>query len=354
MTKQVQVQSVAIGGGAPISVQSMTNTDTRDAEATVAQIERLQQAGCDIVRLAVFDSRAADAIGTIRQRTTMPLVADVHFDYRLAIAAVENGVDKLRINPGNIGSKERVQAVADCCKRHHIPIRIGVNGGSLDKEMQKRYPSDRPKAMVESALREVRALEEVGFSDIVLSLKCTDVQETVQAYQSMAKLVDYPLHIGITETGPMDKGIIKSSCGIGALLLMGIGDTLRVSLTGDPVDEVRLGKDILRACGFLKDDVEIVSCPTCGRTRCNVFEAVETVNRGVLHHTGYLKIAVMGCAVNGPGEARDADIGVAFGDGNGVLFRKGEIVGHGSYEEILARLIRESNELLGGVCSKNC
>lgn len=354
MTKSVQVKTVRIGGGAPVSVQSMTNTDTRDAEATLQQIRRLEQAGCDIVRLAVFDQRAAEAVTAIRRQTKMPLVADIHFDHRLAIAAVENGVDKLRINPGNIGSRERVQAVADCAKQHHIPIRIGVNGGSLDREMQSRYPSDRPKAMVESALREVRTLEQAGFYDIVLSLKCTDVQETVRAYRMMAKQVDYPMHIGITETGPMDKGIIKSSCGIGALLLMGIGDTLRVSLTGDPVEEVRLGRDILRACGLLKDDVEIVSCPTCGRTRCNVQEAVEAVDRGVRHHAGYLKIAVMGCAVNGPGEARDADIGVAFGDGNGVLFRRGEIVGHGAYEDILARLILEANEMLGGVCSRNC
>lgn len=347
MRNQVRVGTVAVGGGARVTVQSMTNTDTRDVEATVSQIHALEQAGCDIVRMAVFDRCAAEAVRRIRDQVSVPLVADIHFDHRLAILAAENGVDKLRINPGNIGSAERVKAVADCCKAHGIPIRIGVNGGSLDPVMRKKHPNDPAAAMVESAVEEARILESVGFSDIVLSLKCTDIAATVRAYRTVSELTAYPLHIGMTETGPMEQGIIKSSCGIGGLLLMGIGDTLRVSLTGDPVEEVRVGKNILRAVGLRKDDVEIVSCPTCGRTRCDVAAAVEEVQRRILHDRGYLKVAVMGCAVNGPGEARDADLGVAFGDGNGVLFRHGEIVWHGAYREVLDRLIEEANRLLG-------
>lgn len=347
MSDFVKVGNVQIGGGAPVSVQSMCNTDTRDIDATVEQILRLEQAGCEIIRVAVFDEAAADAIAGIKERIHIPLVADVHFNYRLAIKAVENGVDKLRINPGNIGSAERVRLVADCCKAHHVPIRIGINGGSIEKQFLLLYRENPAEAMCRSAMGHAKLLEDCGFSDIVISLKCTTVSETVLSYRMAQARMDYPLHIGITETGPVETGIIKSAAGLGALLLQGIGDTMRVSLTGDPVKEVETALAILRACGLRKDDVEIVSCPTCGRTRCDVEKAAAYVNEHVAHNRGYLKIAVMGCAVNGPGEAREADIGVAFGDGNGVLIKKGEIVGSGGYEEILRRLVDEANALLG-------
>ena len=346
MTDSVMVGNVQIGGGAPVSVQSMCNTDTRDVEATVAQILRLEQAGCEIIRVAVFDETAAEAVRAIKDRIHIPLVADVHFNYRLAIAAVENGVDKLRINPGNIGSAERVRMVADCCKAHHVPIRIGINGGSIEKEFLSLYRVNPADAMCRSAMGHAKLLEDCGFSDIVLSMKCTSVSETVQSYRMAQARTDYPLHIGMTETGPIETGVIKSAAGLGALLLQGVGDTMRVSLTGDPVREVETALSILRACGLRRDDVEIVSCPTCGRTRCDVEQAAAYVNEHIRHNSGYLKIAVMGCAVNGPGEAREADLGVAFGDGNGVLFKKGEIVGHGGYEEILKRLVDEANKLL--------
>ena len=346
MTKQVTVGARLIGGGAPVSVQSMCNTDTRDVAATVEQIHRLEAAGCEIIRIAVFDQKAATAVKAIREQIHIPLVADVHFDYRLAIQAVENGVDKLRINPGNIGSVDRVRMVADCCKAHQVPIRIGVNGGSLEKDLLALYQTDPAEAMLKSALSHAKILENCGFDDIVLSLKCTTVSATVAAYRLAHQKTDYPLHVGITETGPIETGVIKSAAGIGSLLMDGIGDTIRVSLTGDPVREVETGLAILRAVGVRKDDVEIVSCPTCGRTRCNVEEAVAYVNAHVKHNAGYLKIAVMGCAVNGPGEARAADLGVAFGDGKGVLFRKGEIIENGSYETMLHRVVDVANELL--------
>ncbi len=347
MTHPVKVGNIQIGGGAPASVQSMCNTDTRDVNATVEQILRLERAGCEIVRVAVFDEAAAEAVKGIKEQIRIPLVADVHFNYRLAIRAVENGADKLRINPGNIGSAERVRMVADCCKAHCVPIRIGINGGSIEKQYLAMYRENPAEAMCRSALGHANLLENCGFSDIVLSLKCTTVSETVHAYRMAQARTDYPLHIGITETGPIETGVIKSAAGLGALLLSGIGDTMRVSLTGDPVKEVETALAILRACGLRKDDVEIVSCPTCGRTRCDVEKAAAYVNAHVAHNRGYLKIAVMGCAVNGPGEAREADIGVAFGDGNGVLIKKGEIAGSGSYEEILKRLVDEANAILG-------
>ena len=339
----VKVGNVQIGGGAPVSVQSMCNTDTRDVETTVRQIKRLEAAGCEIVRVAVFDEKAAEAVRAIKTQIKIPLVADVHFNYRLAIKAVENGADKLRINPGNIGSADRVKAVADCCRAHHVPIRVGINGGSIEKAFLPLYRIDPADAMCRSAMEHAKLLEDCGFSDIVLSMKCTTVSETVRSYRMAQARLDYPLHIGITETGPIETGIIKSATGLGALLLQDIGDTMRVSLTGDPIREVETALMILRACGLRKDDVEIVSCPTCGRTRCDVEKAAAYVNVHVKHNAGYLKIAVMGCAVNGPGEAREADLGVAFGDGNGVLFRHGEIVGHGDYEEILRRLVDEAN-----------
>ena len=346
MTKTVHVGSVAVGGGAPVSIQSMTNTDTRDAAATVAQIRRLQEAGCEIVRSAVFDMRAAAAVRDIVDSISLPLVADVHFDYRLAIAAVENGCKKLRINPGNIGSIDRVKAVVDCCKAHHIPIRIGVNGGSLNKENRARHPGDPVAAMVESALDHVRLLENEGFYDTVISVKHSNVRYTVAAMRRLHELTAYPLHVGVTETGSGEAGLIKSAAGIGSLLMDGIGDTVRVSLTGDPVQEVLAAKKILAAIGVRKNDVEIISCPTCGRTRVDLLSLADYVNAHVRHDAGYLKIAVMGCAVNGPGEASDADIGIAFGQGNGVLFRHGQKEAAGPVQEILDRLVKEANQML--------
>ena len=345
-TKQILVGGVPVGGGAPVSVQSMTNTDTRDVEATVAQITRLTEAGCDIVRSSVYDIDCAKALIKIKSRIHIPIVADIHFDYRLAIAAMENGADKLRFNPGNIGDESRVQAVVDCAKAHHTPIRIGVNAGSIEPVLRQKYGGPTTEAMIESALKHVVLLEKEGFTDIVLSLKASNVRDTVDAYRAISKRVDYPLHVGVTETGDVASGIIKSAAGIGSLLLDGIGDTIRVSLTDDPVKEVETGLKILRAVGLRRDDVEIVSCPTCGRTRVDVMRMVELVNSRLPHKQGYLKVAVMGCAVNGPGEARDADIGVAFGDGNGILFEKGEKVYHGAAEDVVERLITRASEML--------
>ena len=345
-TKQILVGGVPVGGGAPVSVQSMTNTDTRDVEATAAQIERLTEAGCDIVRSSVYDMDCAKALAKIKSRIRIPIVADIHFDYRLAIAAMENGADKLRFNPGNIGDESRVRAVVDCAKAHHTPIRIGVNAGSIEPVLRQKYGGPTTEAMIESALKHVVLLEKEGFTDIVLSLKASNVRDTVDAYRAISKRVDYPLHVGVTETGDVASGIIKSAAGIGSLLLDGIGDTIRVSLTDDPVKEVETGLKILRAVGLRRDDVEIVSCPTCGRTRVDVMRMVELVNSRLPHKQGYLKVAVMGCAVNGPGEARDADIGVAFGDGNGILFEKGEKVYHGAAEDVVERLITRASEML--------
>ena len=346
MTKQIKIGGVSVGGGAQVSVQSMTNTDTRDVEATVAQIERLTEAGCNIVRSSVYDLTCAKALSLIKSRIRIPIVADIHFDYRLAIAAMENGADKLRFNPGNIGDESRVRAVVDCAKAHKTPIRIGVNAGSLEPVLRQKFGGATTEAMVESALKHVSILEREGFTDIVLSLKASSVRDTVDAYRAISKRVDYPLHVGVTETGDVASGIIKSAAGIGSLLLDGIGDTIRVSLTDDPVKEVETGLKILRAVGLLRDDIELVSCPTCGRTRVNVMQMVEQVNTRLPHKKGYLKIAVMGCAVNGPGEARDADIGVAFGDGNGILFEKGEQVYHGEAQDVVERLIARANEML--------
>ena len=346
MTKQILVGGVAVGGGAPVSVQSMTNTDTRDVEATVAQIERLTEAGCNIVRSSVYDMACATALREIKSRIRIPIVADIHFDYRLAIAAMENGADKLRFNPGNIGDESRVKAVVDCAKAHRTPIRIGVNAGSIEPVLRQKYGGPTTEAMIESALKHVALLEREGFTDIVLSLKASNVRDTVDAYRAVSKRVDYPLHVGVTETGDVASGIIKSAAGIGSLLLDGIGDTIRVSLTDDPVHEVEVGLKILRAVGLLRDDIELVSCPTCGRTRVDVMKMVEAVNTRLPHKKGYLKIAVMGCAVNGPGESRDADIGVAFGDGNGILFEKGQQVYHGGADDVIERLIARANEML--------
>ena len=345
-TRCVRAGAVPIGGGAPVSVQSMTNTDTRDVEATVAQIRELERAGCELVRVSVYDMDCARAILAIRRAIHIPLVADIHFDHRLAIAAAENGVDKLRINPGNIGGQAHVEKLVDCASCHHIPIRIGVNAGSLEADLKRQYGPDSPQAMVESALRHIRMLERAHFQDIVVSLKSSTVSTTVAAYRLLSQTVDYPLHIGITETGSVERGILKSAIGIGALLLDGIGDTLRVSLTDTPVREVQVGLELLRALRLREDDIEIISCPTCGRTRVDLLQAVETVQAALPRHRGYLRVAVMGCAVNGPGEATDADIGIAFGHGNGVLFKHGEKFAHGPAAEMIELLVREATDML--------
>ncbi|MBQ5757400.1 MAG: flavodoxin-dependent (E)-4-hydroxy-3-methylbut-2-enyl-diphosphate synthase [Clostridia bacterium] len=347
-TREVRIGNRTIGNGNPVLIQSMTNTDTKDIERTIAQILSLERAGCDIVRFTVYDMDCAKAVETIRRSVHIPIVADIHFDYRLAIAAIENGIDKIRFNPGNIGGREKVEELVSCARAHHIPIRIGVNAGSLEKDLKEQYGAHSPKAMTESALRHVRILEKAGFEDIVLSLKASTVRDTVDAYRMISGIVDYPLHVGVTETGEPESGIIKSAAGIGALLLDGIGDTIRVSLTDDPVREVTVAQKLLAALGLRKDDVDIVSCPTCGRTRVNLFEAVRYVNERLLHQKGYLKVAVMGCAVNGPGEAADADIGICFGKDNGVIFKKGVKYKSGQVPGIIDEMISEANRMIEG------
>ena len=322
-TRKVFVGSVAIGGGAPVSVQTMTNTDTRDASATLAQIRAMAAAGADIVRVSVYDDACAKAVRALVDGSPVPLVADIHFNHRLAIASVENGIAKVRINPGNIGGEAHVRELADCLKVHRVPVRIGVNSGSIEKDILAKYGGVTPEGMVESGLNHARMLERVGFDDIVLSFKATDVQKMVAACRLAAKACDYPQHIGVTESGTADVGIVKSAVGIGALLLEGIGDTIRVSLSGDPVQEVPAGLAILRACGLRRDGVEIISCPTCGRTGIDVEGIARRVRAETADIRVPMKVAVMGCVVNGPGEAREADLGVAGGkDGAGVLFVK--------------------------------
>lgn len=326
-TKQIHVGSIAIGGGAPVTVQSMTNTKTEHVEATLEQIARLQEAGCDIVRLAVPNKKAARALTAIRAGTKLPLVADIHFDYQLALMAVEAGFDKIRINPGNIGAPERVKAVADACKMHHVPIRIGVNGGSLEPAILQRY-GGKPTAtaMVESAASHVALLEQCGFTDICISLKASEVATTVEAYHLASARFPYPLHLGITESGTSYQGTVQSAVGIGAMLLSGIGDTIRVSLTADPVEEVRAGIAILKAAGLRRGGVRFVSCPSCGRCDYDLIGTAKTVEARLQHLDCDITVAVMGCIVNGPGEARNAEYGIAGGKGKGVLFRHGEVV----------------------------
>lgn len=322
-TRPVSVGGITIGGGAPISVQSMTNTDTRDIDATVAQVLALEREGCEIVRVSVYDMECASAIRQIKARVHLPLVADIHFDHRLAIASIENGIDKLRINPGNIGSQAKVRELAAAAKSAGIPIRIGVNAGSLQKDILKRDGGPTPKGMVESALEHVALLEREGFEDIVISIKASGVANMVEACRLMSRSAPYPLHIGVTEAGLGDLALTKSAMGVGALLLDGIGDTIRISLTGDPVKEVEAGWNILRAAGARQRGIEIISCPTCGRTNGDLEAVVKAVQASLPETKAPLKIAIMGCAVNGPGEAAEADAGVAFGPSNAVLFAKG-------------------------------
>lgn len=346
ITRQIHIGAVAIGGGAPVSVQSMTNTKTQDAQATVRQIEALAAAGCDIVRLAVPDKEAAANIGKIKAQTKVPLVADIHFDYRLALQAIEQGIDALRLNPGNIGGAENVRRVAEAAKARGIPIRIGVNAGSLDKRLLAKYGGVTAEALVESALEHVRLLEEQDFHDMKISLKAHDVPLTLAAYRLMSERCDYPLHLGITEAGTAGTGIIKSSVGVGALLAEGIGDTIRISLTGDPVVEVRTANEILKALGLKEYGPTLVACPTCGRTSINLVEIAEKVEERLRSMEEPIEVAVMGCVVNGPGEARGADVGIAGGNGEGLIFRKGEVVRKVKEEDLLSELFREIDAIL--------
>lgn len=346
-TIKIKVGNVEVGGNSPISVQSMTNTDTRDVKSTVKQIKALEEAHCDIVRIAVPDMEAALAIKEIRKETNIPIIADVQFDYRLAIESVKNGVDCLRINPGNIGSEGRVKEVVKICKERDIPIRIGVNSGSLSKAALEKYDGVNENSMVYSALENIKILEDMNFNNIKISLKATNVSLTIKSYMKMAEYVDYPFHLGITEAGPLWNGTVKSSVGIGALLAMGLGDTIRVSLTGDPVEEVRVGREILKSLNLLNDGIEIISCPTCGRTQIELIKLVEEVqerlNKVEIHTP--LKIAIMGCAVNGPGEAREADIGIAGGKGCGLIFKNGEIIKKVKEKELIEELIKEIEKM---------
>ena len=343
-SRAVQVGGLVMGGGAGVCIQSMTNTDTRDVENTLVQINRLAEAGCEIVRISVYDEACARAVRAIKDGCPIPLVADIHFDYRLAIFAAENGVDKLRINPGNIGNKERVQKVADAARAHQIPIRIGVNMGSLSSQAEKQW-GRTPRAMVESALWEVAQLEEAGFDKIVISAKASNVAETVQAYRLLAEQTDYPLHLGVTEAGTLRMGRVKSAIGLGALLLDGIGDTLRVSLTADPVEEVYAAQDILKAVGMRRHGVEIISCPTCGRRTIDVEALALEVENHARHITRPMTVAVMGCAVNGPGEAKSADLGLAGGGEEALLFAKGKLLRKISSDHMLEALLAEMNKM---------
>ena len=326
MTKQIKVGSVLVGGGAPVSIQSMTNTRTDDVEATLRQIRELAAAGCEIIRVAVPDMAAAKAVGKIKEQCPLPLVVDIHFDYKLALEAIAAGADKVRINPGNIGSEDRVKAVADACRQRGIPIRIGVNGGSLEKPLLAKYGGVCPEAMVESAFGHIRLLNKFDFDDICVSLKSSSVPMTMKAYQIMSLESNYPLHIGVTEAGTVRMGTLKSAVGIGGLLALGIGDTMRVSLSADPVEEVYAARDILKAAGIRKEGAELVSCPTCGRTRIDLISLAGEVEERLKTVDKPITVAVMGCVVNGPGEASAADCGIAGGVGEGLLFKKGQII----------------------------
>lgn len=347
-TRPVKIGSLVMGGGNPIVVQSMTNTDTRDPKTTLAQVQRLADAGCELVRLAVPDREAAAALREIKKHSPVPLVADIHFDYRLALAALEAGVDKLRINPGNIGARDRVRAVVEEARARRVPIRIGVNAGSLEKRLLDRHGGPTAEAMIESALGHIAILEELDFTDIVISLKASDVPLTIAAYRGLAERVDYPLHVGITESGTLNSGTVRSSVGIGAILAMGIGDTIRVSLTGDPVEEVRLGYEILKVLDLRARGPVMVSCPTCGRCGVDLIRIAGEVEKRLeeLGATDTLKVAVMGCAVNGPGEARGADVGVAGGRGEGLIFRRGEIVRKVPENQMVDALMAEVRAVL--------
>ena len=338
VSRCVKVGNLLIGGGNPVVIQSMTNTDTSDVEATVEQIKRLEKAGCQMVRMTINTVEAAAAIKEIKKQVNLPLCADIHFDYKLALLAIENGIDKLRINPGNIGSDDKVKAVVEKAKEKHIPIRIGVNSGSIEKHILEKYGKPTADGMVESAMYHVNLLEKNGFHDIVISLKASNVKMMVEAYRKISTMVDYPLHLGVTEAGTAFQGTVKSAIGIGSLLVDGIGDTIRVSLTEDPVEEIKVAREILKVLGLVERGVEIISCPTCGRTEIDLINLAKRVEKEFENEKRNIKIAVMGCVVNGPGEAKEADYGVAGGKGVGVLFKKGKIVKKVSEKDILPEL----------------
>ena len=353
-TRQISIGNVRVGSKAPISVQSMTNTQTQDVKATVSQIIALERAGCEVIRVAVPDMEAALAIEKIKGQITIPIIADIHFDFRLALASARAGADALRINPGNIGDAKKIKAVVDCAKDHDIPIRIGVNAGSLEKEIEQRLGTTA-EAMVESALRNIKILEDLDFQDIKVSLKASDVSRTVKAYRLLASKTNVPFHVGVTEAGGLYAGITKSAIGIGMLLAQGLGDTIRVSLTRDPVEEIRTGFEILRALGIRSRGPELISCPTCGRCKIDLFKIAENVEKALLERSSKIKVAIMGCIVNGPGEAKEADIGIAGGDGTGILFKKGKVIRKIDQDELVEQLLGEidnmtknSEELNGG------
>jgi (E)-4-hydroxy-3-methylbut-2-enyl-diphosphate synthase len=345
ITREIKVGNVSVGGTAPVRVQSMTNTFTQDVQSTVAQIRRLEKAGCEIVRVAVPDSEAALAISPIKRQISIPIIADIHFDYRLAIASAKSGADGLRINPGNIGGKDKIKAVIDCAKAVDIPIRIGVNSGSLEKDLLKKYHGASPEAMVESALRHIDLFASFGFVNVKLSIKASDVHRTVDAYRLLSSKTDLPLHVGVTEAGGLYSGIVKSSLGIGMLLAEGIGDTIRVSLTRDPVEEIRVGYEILKALDIRRYGPDIISCPTCGRCKIDLFGILEQIENALMLKPLPVKLAIMGCVVNGPGEAKEADIGVAGGDGIGILFKKGKVIKKFPEDKIVEVLLAEIETL---------
>lgn len=347
-TRQIKVGDISIGGGAPIIVQSMTNTDTRDAESTVAQIRRLEDAGCEIVRVAVPDPDAAVAIRMIREHISIPLIVDIHFDWRLAVAAMENGAQGIRINPGNLGKREKLAKVVAAAKMHRVPIRVGVNSGSIEKDLLGKYgypTPENPLSLIESALRNVRMVEELGYEELKISVKSSDVLTTIATYRRLAVQTDYPLHIGVTEAGGLIAGTVKSSVALGILLFEGIGDTFRISLTRDPVEEIRVAYELLRALRIRERGPEMISCPTCGRTRIDLFPLAEAVEQHLQTMKTKLKVAVMGCVVNGPGEAREADIGIAGGHGVGIIFKKGKIIKKVKEEDLLTVFLEELRKM---------
>lgn len=344
-TRVIKVGNRLIGGDNPISVQSMTNTRTKDIDSTIEQIKRLEASGCDIIRLAITDNEDAQAIKEIKKKIRIPMIADIQYDYKLALKSIENGIDGLRINPGNIGSLDRVKEIVKACKDNQISIRIGVNSGSIKKEFLKKYGGVNENSMVYSALEQVRLLESLDFTDIKISLKASNVPLTIKSYSKMAELCNYPLHLGITEAGPAWRGTIKSAVGIGSLLSQGIGDTIRISLTGDPVEEVRVAREILKSLDLLKEGIEIISCPTCGRTEIDLIDIVKQAEERLETIDKHIKVAIMGCPVNGPGEAREADIGLAGGKGEGLIFRKGKIIKKVKEDKLLDALIEEIENL---------
>lgn len=341
MTKEICVGNIKIGGGNPIIIQSMCNTDTRNVEATVNQILQLEEAGCELVRIAILDMEAANAVEEIKKQIHIPLVADIHFDYKLALRVMDLGIDKVRINPGNIGEESRILQVVEKAKEKQIPLRIGVNSGSLEKDLIQKYNGVTPQGLVESALRHVRILEKYDFYDMVVSIKASDVLFSLEAYQLLSQAIDYPIHVGITEAGTVYGGTVKSAVGIGTILAAGIGDTIRVSLTGDPVEEIRAAKEILKSLGLRKFGIQLISCPTCGRTQIDLISIANEVEKLCQGIDKNIKVAVMGCVVNGPGEAREADVGIAGGKGEGLLFKKGEIIKKVKEEALVSALMDE-------------